>query len=153
MPFNDAEILKSIESVHTLYYRLVLIVDPSGNEISQMIHQVSKVFHSNVWNINYELSKRLLDYSQKSRGREIPIILRELLDSSNNPVFFDNTEILFDRNLGQNPLLLLQGLSRNHTIVATWNGSVLDQYLTYAEPSHPEYQRYSTNNLIIISKG
>ena len=153
MPYNENEILKVIESAQMLYHRLILVVGIPGSGKTQAIRKVAKAFETNVWNINYELSKRLLDYSQKSRGRETSIILRELLDSSNKPVFFDNTEILFDKSLGQNPLLLLQGLSRNNTIVATWDGSVLGHNLTYAEPNHPEYQRYSTNNLIIISKG
>ncbi len=33
-------------------------------------------------------------------------------------------------------------LSRNQTVVAAWNGTIVDYSLTYAVPDHPEYRRY-----------
>jgi hypothetical protein len=40
-------------------------------------------------------------------------------------VLLDNIELLFDVHLKQDPLRLLQGLSRNKTVVATWNGCAI----------------------------
>ncbi|MCL4079017.1 BREX-3 system P-loop-containing protein BrxF [Coriobacteriia bacterium Es71-Z0120] len=51
------------------------------------------------------------------------------------------------RALQQDPLRLLQGLPRNKTVVAAWNGTIVDGYLTYAGPSHPEYRRYPIRDL------
>ena len=87
-------------------------------------------------------------------------------------LLLDNLEILFDVRLKQDPLRLLQQLSRNKTIVVAWPGGVVDpheaydasarkeerrathdagRYLTYAVPDHPEYRRYPIRNLIIVS--
>ena len=48
-------------------------------------------------------------------------------------------------------LWLLQGLSRNKTIIAAWNGSFVNGYITYAKPDQPEYRRYPANNILIIN--
>jgi len=86
----------------------------------------------------------------------------------------DNIEILFDVHLKQDPLRLLQGLSRNKTVVAAWNGEVRTEgrglrtessadidsalstqssalYLTYAVPDHPEYRRYPIRDFLVAS--
>ena len=62
-----------------------------------------------------------------------------------------NIEILFDVSLKQDPLRLLQGLSRNKTVVAAWNGSIVDNSLTYAAPAHPEYRRYPARDFLVAS--
>jgi hypothetical protein len=66
-------------------------------------------------------------------------------------VLLDNIEILFDPSLKQDPLRLLQGLSRNKTIIAAWNGSFVNGYITYAKPDHSEYRRYPAINILIIN--
>ena len=68
-----------------------------------------------------------------------------------NLILLDNIEILFDVALKQDPLRLLQGLSRNKTIIASWNGSIDKDSLTYAVPGHPEYRRYSSRDLLIAT--
>ena len=69
-------------------------------------------------------------------------------------VLLDNIEILFDAALKQDPLRLLQGVSRNRTIVAAWNGTLENRYLTYASPEHPEHRRYSRDargDVVVVS--
>ena len=69
-------------------------------------------------------------------------------------VVLDNIEILFDAALRQDPLRLLQGVSRNRTIVAAWNGTLENGYLIYAASEHPEHRRYSPDqrgDLVIVS--
>ena len=66
-------------------------------------------------------------------------------------ILLDNIEILFDISLKQDPLRLLQGLSRNKTIVAAWNGSIDSNNLIYATPDHPEYKRYPSRDLLIAT--
>ena len=63
----------------------------------------------------------------------------------------DNTEILFHPDLGHDPLRLLQNLSRNRTVVASWSGTAQDGRLTYAAPGHPEYRRYPLKGLVVVS--
>ena len=66
-------------------------------------------------------------------------------------ILLDNIEILFDVGLKQDPLRLLQGLSRNKTVVAAWNGTIVEDSLTYAAPAHPEYRRYPMRDFLVAS--
>ena len=52
--------------------------------------------------------------------------------------------------LAQDPLKLLQSLSRNRTVVAAWPGNFDGVSLTYAEPGHPEARRYPTPQAMIV---
>jgi hypothetical protein len=74
-------------------------------------------------------------------------------EQASDVVLLDNIELLFAKDLAQDPLRLLQSLSRNRTIVAAWPGSFDGKYLTYAEPGHPEHQRYAMPQAAIISIG
>jgi len=77
-------------------------------------------------------------------------LIANILDTVSGAVLLDNIEILFDSALQQNPLLLLQGLSRNRTLVVSWNGSIKDGSLTYAEPGHPEFRKYACKDFLYI---
>jgi hypothetical protein len=66
-------------------------------------------------------------------------------------VVLDNIEILFDKDLKQDPLRLLQGISRNRSVVASWNGTVSGSKLLYAEAGHPEYRSYDLEDTLIVS--
>ena len=68
-------------------------------------------------------------------------------------VLLDNIEMLFHPDLKQDPLRLLQSLSRNRTIVATWRGEQLDMSLTYAAPDHPDVRRFEGPQALIVSSG
>jgi hypothetical protein len=71
-------------------------------------------------------------------------------DPQNAIILLDNLEILFDKDLKQDPLLLMQGISRNFTIVASWNGTWTNQRLTFAISGHPEYRFYDKIDAQII---
>ena len=66
-------------------------------------------------------------------------------------VLLDNIEIMFDVAMRQDPLRLLQRLSRNKTVVATWNGNIVDNSLTYAAPTHPEFRRYPIARDLLVA--
>jgi hypothetical protein len=66
---------------------------------------------------------------------QVPPLLGAIVgEATGELVLLDNIEILFDVHLKQDPLRLLQGLSRNQTVVAAWNGSIVDGHVTYAVP-------------------
>ena len=65
-------------------------------------------------------------------------------------MLFRSTELLFDRSLQQDPLRLLQGVSRNRQIVAAWDGSLEEGKLLYAEPGHAEYRQYPVNDFFVV---
>ena len=105
---------------------------------------------------NFDLGGRMLHSgSLVSLGGGDPVQLRDMkgesdheglvtVDPFENPEELDdNIELLFDAAFQHDPLRLLQGVSRNRTIVATWNGTLQNGYLSYAVPDHPEFRRYS----------
>lgn len=146
------QIMDGLDQAERLYNRLVLVVGPAGSGKTAALRELSNARGYPLINVNLELSQRLLDLTEKQRSLRCGQIAREIADHAGGPVvLLDNLELLFDPDLRQDPLRLLQGLSRNHTIVATWNGQVMDGYLTYAEPGHPEYRRYPVSGLLIVA--
>ena len=87
----------------------------------------------------------------KQRILKLPGLIADIIKEVRPIVFLDNIEILFDKSLKQDPLKLLQGLSRNHLIVASWNGKYKKNRLIYAAPDHPEYRVYDSKDTMIVS--
>jgi hypothetical protein len=65
-------------------------------------------------------------------------------------VLLDNIEILFEVSFQQDSLRLLQGLARNRTVVAAWNGTLDNGHLLYATPGHPEYRHCPARDLVVV---
>ncbi|MEW6106735.1 MAG: BREX-3 system P-loop-containing protein BrxF [Bacillota bacterium] len=119
-----------IAQAEVLYYRLVLVTAPSGAGKTRLLQEVSKRTGAPLLNINLELSHRMLDLTRRQRAMQSPGLLSETVyETKSNVVLLDNIELLFDVELKQDPLRILQGISRNKTIVAAWNGSVIGGYL------------------------
>ena len=148
--FPVETILARIETSVELYHRLILVVGPSGAGKTVTLRAVAEHTGAQVDNLNLELSRRLLDLTERRRALEVPGALDEILGRDTPLVLLDNTEILFDPALKQDPLRLLQHASRNRAIVATWNGTVDDRYLCYADPGHPEYRRYPVDGFLVV---
>lgn len=145
------EVIRQIQQASGLRYQLVLIVGPEGSRKTTVLQEVKARTGAPLISISLELSKRMLDLTERQRILHIPRLLDEITSSATNEIILlDNLEILFDATLRQNPLQLLKNLSRNHTVVAAWNGSVENGYLTYAAPRHPEYRRYQMQDFLMI---
>jgi predicted ATP-binding protein involved in virulence len=145
-------VLKSIEQVDTLYHRLILIVAPSGTGKTAALQTVHSRTGARLVNVNLELSRQLLDLSERQRALQLPRQLSNIVNAvPADVVLLDNIELLFDPLLKQDPLRLLQGISRNKTLIVAWNGSIIDEHIVYATPDHAEYRRYQTNNIIVIN--
>ena len=146
------QIVDKITQIAELYYRFVLVVAPSGSGKTEALQEVAKSKGYRYININLELSRLLLELTQKQRSLKIPRILDDIVSSNEDRVvLLDNIEILFDVSLKQAPLRLIQGLSRNKTLVVAWNGSMANGQLIYADPDHPEYRRYSAADVVTIT--
>ena len=148
-----AAILSYAEAAQDLYHRLILVVGPGGSGKTATLRAVAAHAGAPVLNLNLELSRRLLDLTARQRLLEVPRVLDDLIGRDRPLVLLDNTELLFDPTFGQDPLALLQRASRNRTIVAAWNGTLDNGYLSYAEPGHPEYRRYPQTGLVIVRPG
>jgi hypothetical protein len=108
-------------------------------------------------NLNLELSRRLLDLTERQRSLHIQELVEDIVaEISGDLVLLDNIEILFDPKLQQDPLRCLQQLARHRAVVAAWGGAVTDDgaatpVLTYAAAGHPEYRRYAAKDLTIAT--
>ena len=145
------KIKQSLLASEGLYHRLVLLVGESGSGKTNVLRDVAEDFGASVINLNLELSSELLELTAKQRSLRLPSILDQIVSCELSPVILDNIEILFDKDLKQDPLRLLQGISRNRAVVASWNGAVTSGRLLYAEPGHPEYRNYETADALIVS--
>jgi len=145
------EVFQKLKQASGLHYRLVLIVGPEGSGKTTVLQEIEARTGTPLINVNLELSKRMLDLTERQRILCVFRLLDELTNhTANEIILLDNLEILFDVTLKQDPLQLLTKLSRNHTVVAAWNGLVENGYLTYAESRHPEYRRYRIQDFLII---
>ncbi len=150
-PLAD-QILKQVEQAAELYYRLILIVAPAGAGKTTALQGVGDRTGATLVNLNLELSRRMLELTERQRALQLPRLLREIVgNGGGDMILLDNIEVIFDIDLKQDPLRLLQGLSRNKTVVAAWNGAIVGDYLTYAAPDHPEYRRYPIRDFLVAS--
>jgi hypothetical protein len=147
------QLKNAMEDAPLRYFRLVLLAGSSGTGKSHLLQWVAQEQKCEVVNINLLLAGRLLELSALQRCTKVSGILAEVVESFASPVFLDNAEILFDQSLELDPLRLLQGLSRNRTLVVAWNGRVNQGRLSYAEPGHPEYRFYDQPDAILVSMG
>jgi hypothetical protein len=147
-PIQD-DIKRFQQTAEGLYHRLVLLVGEAGSGKTRELRAVANDLDTSVINVNLALSSELLDLTAKQRSLRLPEILDRIVGKVQSPVVLDNLEILFDRNLGQDPLRLLQGISRNRVVVASWNGTSIGR-LSYAEIGHPEYRSYNSVDALIV---
>jgi hypothetical protein len=160
-PIHD-KIKRSLQAAEGLYHRLVLLVGETGSGKTGVLRDVAEEFGTSVINVNLALSGELLELTAKQRSLRLPHILEAVVSTNHPcptpnpalaPVFLDNIEILFDRELQQDPLRLLQSISRNRAVVASWNGAVNSGRLVYAETGHPEYRSYDSVDALIVEIG
>ena len=147
-------IVSCIQQAATLYNRLLLVVEPSGAGKSDALATVREHTAASVVpvvNVGLELARRLLEFAVRERPLQVQPLFEQLLASSGDVVLLDHTELLFDASLQQDPLRLLQSVSRNRTVVAAWTGVVDAGTLCYAVPGHPEHRRYAAEGLLIVT--
>lgn len=150
-PLSD-QIAQKVKQAAELYHRLVLVVAQTGEGKTAALQDVRINTGAPLINVNLELSRRMLDLTERQRALRLPQILGEIVRrESDDLVLIDNTEIIFDVVLKQDPLRLLQGLSRSQTVVASWSGAIVENSLTYAIPDHPEYRRYPLRDFLFVS--
>jgi len=148
-PVHD-KIKRSLQASEDLYHRLVLLVSESGSGKTGVLRDIAEEFGSSVVNVNLALSGELLELTARQRSLRLSGILAQIAAQAQSPVVLDNLEILFDKDLQQDPLRLLQGISRNQAVVASWSGIMSSGRLLYAEIGHPEYRSYDSVDALIV---
>jgi len=150
-PLAD-RVIKRIGQAAELYHRLVMLVAPAGAGKTAALQDVHERTAAPLVNVNLELSRRMLDLTERQRALQLPRLLAEIVGASAaDVVLLDNVEVLFDVSLKQDPLRLLQGLSRNKTVVAAWSGTIDGEHMVYATPDHPEYKRYPLRDFLVVN--
>jgi len=150
-PLAD-QIIRQVKQAAELYHRLLLVVAPAGAGKTTALRDVRDRSGVHLVNINLELSRQMLELTERQRALQLPRLLREIVGNGGaEMILLDNIEVIFDVGLKQDPLRLLQGLSRNKTVVAAWKGSIVEDSLTYAAPDHPEYRRYPMRDFLVAS--
>lgn len=100
-------------------------------------------------NVNLELSEMLKDLPMKRRSRKVSEFLKKIVRNKNADILvLDHIEIFFDPQLQHNPVLLLEDVSRNFTLIVGWKGQYCNQKLVYGE--HDEYFTHDNPEGIII---
>ncbi|MBK5940614.1 AAA family ATPase [Halochromatium roseum] len=147
-----------------LYHQLVLLVGETGAGKTAALRRIAAKRAVPLINLNLALSAQLLELTPKQRALRLPRILEQTLDDAlvqtlnpNQPqpqpqplLILDHLELLFDPRLRQDPLRLLQRLSRNRQVLASWNGCYQAGRLDYAAPGHPEYRRYDSVETLVV---
>jgi predicted AAA+ superfamily ATPase len=145
------QVERYIGAADTLYTRLILIVGPPRSGKSVLLRDVQQRQKLPLLNVNLRLSEKLLDVAVQQRPILVADLLKtEIVQAGSTVVLLDNLELLFDPDLRQDPLRLLELLARRQTVVAVWPGEVDGSDLVYAEPGHPEYRRYTRPAVILI---
>ena len=145
------QIRERLSGIADIYNRLVLLVGPSGSGRTAALRSLADAEKVPVLNVGADISRRLLDLTERQRVLQLPKLLEEAVAAyPSHLALLDNTEILFNPALMQDPLRLLQGLSRDRTVVASWLGDIDDRHLTYAVPEHPEFRQYPSNGLLFV---
>lgn len=144
-------IMKNINHAAGMYHRLVVVVSPAGAGKTAALQEVSKRTSAPLVNVNLELSRELLELTERQRSIQLPRILSGIVERCNaDLVLLDNIEVLFDVSLKQDPLRLLQRLSRNRTIAAAWSGMIDEGHIVYGMPDHNEYRRYPLRDFLVV---
>jgi hypothetical protein len=145
-------IIEKIAQAAELYHRLVILIAPAGAGKTAALQDVHERTSAPLVNVNLELSRRMLDLTERQRALQLPRLLSEIVMAPTGEVILlDNVEVLFDVSLKQDPLRLLQGLSRNKTVVAAWSGAIDGEHMLYATPDHPEYKRYPLRDFLVVN--
>ena len=152
---QTAAIATGIRRAALLYSRLLLVVGPAGSGKSQALATVSERIAAPVLNVGLDLSRLMLELDVRQRALQARTLLEKVVEAAGggDVVLLDNTELLFDVSLRQDPLRLLQGVSRNKTVVAAWTGTLANGTLRYAAPGHPEHRRYPATDLLTVPVG
>ena len=147
------ELLNKINQAENEYYKLVLLVGIPGSGKTSVLKKINGSAGYPLIDFSLEISRRMLDLNltYKQRSLQTPELARKTVsDIKSRVVLLDNIEILFDISLKWDALGVLQKLSKNIIIVATWPGTLDNNRLCYAEPDHPEFKRYELRDFLCL---
>ena len=133
---NDYESL--LRSLKDRYCRLLLVTGDS----EQKAKTLAQIWDQDIspLQVSRALSAILVDASLSMRAQTVLDFFANFVNQS-EILFLSDIEILFDRSLGIDPLMLLKNTARNRPMIVNWPGKIdfNANLLTYATPGHSEY--------------
>ena len=72
-------VMQKISEVKELYFRLILLVGPSGCGKTKLLQELSTLTSAPLINVNLELSRVLLDLSERQRVLQLARILSKIV--------------------------------------------------------------------------
>lgn len=129
--------LKIIETeislMDTRWYKLLLVSGSTGEEMAKKLG-ITYI------NLNLILSERLRNITKSKYPLYVGEILNRYFEEENQDTFWlGDIELLFDKQLQQNPVRLLENISKRYKLIVSWPGESNDKGLSYATPEHPEF--------------
>ena len=132
---------KIIDSSKLQRSQIIIIRNPNKEKF--MKQNNNKYCIQNV-NISLELSKELMDIPKTKRSNRVRRCLAKILHKFNSDVLWiERMQILFHPELEFDPIQFFQNVSRNKTIILSWDGEYKNNKLIYAKPGHQEYRVFS----------
>lgn len=149
--FDELEynLLKAINDINVGLRRHRLIIITTCNIlIAEQAEHAGVV----ILNLNLKLSEKLINVTQSKWSRAIAIEMNEIMaDYPKDQVLLVNHfELLFLRELEQDPIRLFEDLSRERTLVLSWPGAYENGVLSYAQPWHSEYREFAKVDAMMI---
>ena len=91
----SAHIMRLIPQAMHMYHRLVLVVAPLGAGKTAALREVAQQTGYNYINVNLELSRCMLELTQRQRQLQVSRLLRDIIRTAHDQaVLLDNLEIL-----------------------------------------------------------
>jgi len=132
---------KIIDSSKLQRSQLIIICNPNKEKLIKQNN--NKYCIQNV-NISLELSKELIVIPKIKRSTRVRRCLAEILHRFNSDVLWiERMQLLFHPELEFDPIQFFQNVSRNKTIILSWDGEYKNNKLIYAKPGHQEYRVFS----------
>src|SRR5215217_5621234 len=117
----SAHIMRLIPQAMHMYHRLVLVVAPLGAGKTAALQEVAQQTGYNCINVSLELSRCMLELTQRQRQLQVSQLLRDIIRTAHNQaVLLDNLEILFDVSLKLDPLSARRGTGSNGRCCVEW---------------------------------
>ena len=130
------------------YYKLLLLVGISGSGKTTILRQIAQKENYQYINLNYELSRQLIDFPGEEQNRLIEREVEAIINSSpKDTLLLDNIELIFAKDFNLNPLQMLKSQSRKKTLIVGWNGEYDGRLLTFGRKGDDEYEEYNKNVL------
>lgn len=130
------------------YYPCLLLVH---RDVGRLEHTGALLATQTNWPllpVGVLLAERLLAVAPQRRGGEAEqILMAKTSELAPGPCLCGELDILFEPELGLDPLALLRRCSRLVPLIALWPGTFVDGALAYAVPAHAHYRLWKYTEL------